>query len=1809
MLPILSEKIFSQSQEVSWTVTVYNTPHTIVSEGIIYRPATPTSSFGDSIDFSTASLAAMNTHFDNNTTPGLVDSAGVEINGRIPVIYNYWGSEAPIGIYSAGNVALRFKGYIKTTGSYGFSVLGKGNAKVFVDSAAVLAGAVDEEYPLYTTSLGAYTAGDQVDIFYWGQNLEWGGIAVRVFSDAGVATSDGIDWDLMRETDILSASFMDSNVAVTSFTVPEATQVTITNVVGQISTCNIPIVLASTVDMLGWEFDHTYKTLVNKDTNDEIKRGNLVTVVGGYTNEQHYQFTGHIVDITPGEDTIELVLNSIEGRMTDQLSENLPDKLSYATFGYSERKGVENPVFGVPAYDHWPYEYALTDMLLRSWIDASLLNGKKELLRVDETTVEEGANLFRVRSLTDAHIRVQRKANYGNPYGDASLPPDDEYLTTSELTATLYARAVELTERIGYDFRADYQGNIITLPRNNPSSIVHVSSGTAGSVYTVNPAAIKGSYQKFTGTGWSYVASGIKASRIDLVTVRNSEYGSINVDIVRAEDSWSSSTTVDLDYADETFYYDQVLTVDLSNITSYSVLSGADYGTYTVTVTPNGGDSGTVYALNALRIFETDPETPTSRYNLSTLINAIKLAGRSNINEHVNDAIVTGARKAVLTDSQKVFDKIVLEYVVSRSTDTHAILNPSSLNYDGRKITAFLSDESIADQELADWTSRTLVSRYRAPEPSVSVTHTCIPTLELRDPVYVTDSKFDKYDATKEYWVTSFKTTYKPASALIEIELTPFAETPSYEPREEIDIALFHNKPIINLGITYPSLDGSNIITNPGLNQDIVSTKVISSGVIANDGTYYMTVDTGTVSPGTDLLYITSTDTQKAVNIGLADVEYFKNTPYHNFYEKTGTRLDLPFEMADGSAAYALNGWHVDTGDTAIFSFHKIQNPYPSGIVPFYDPYYSELPVPELISISFDALISGYYRVSIVDAKNSTPETIAWLTAPSIEDIEPEAHWSYVTAGINKTYTWDGVDNIGSWNRKQSEEYTWRQRGNFPIAENPAIGKGFYAQNNQNSALTHISDELDGSEVVYPIGKYAQFFIRVEVMRDISSEILRVESTKGSDNISAGEIADVLDIDAQPLTSRYIYYHLPQPNKATISIEDWDITAGEYDTSNPGNDWNSVPDNDATFRDTKPIKISITPVTRLGAKFTSNVSTYIKVHRTAHLSAQILDETAIISSEIWNSKSQGIYKKTLNTRRMSNDDHTLIFADNSFISGADVGDWTFYPSLFVKDFGRGEESIDYLNYLQLLEVPSWNPSRTTGEDRSRHLLAMIAYLFYLSVFTQDRSGRLVWAIDSSFVDKSKILGNTSTTTFPNDLDRHQRRTMYTRQWWDYERLDELLGSTGWNIAQKHYGGYSDKFDFHDEDAGGELYPLANTTSYVTGHTKTSYLDPYCEDLVDNGSLDFDGVGAGTLYRDLGNTGGSTSLGAWTWENDGFYWIPNITRDFHPFYAVPPMGRASYKLKNDDDTFWEDNYYLATPDANDESKYDNFASTLRVRTASSGEIASSLMRGGKVVEDEYKNTTVPSNIIQFQKQDDIKHYEDCRGAFTNGPEGALEPINIVGGNHYYLNTKLYRHFRTKRTSDRVNINYNDVWRKGWFFLTFRHTYNWESASMFPVDSHKMLITGALDSDKTGSPLSAGSFDPGGYAGWKDDHPSAQQTGTWAETGSAAELHWRNDHTNHSKMDHYISGLIGEAGGSNTIENPSVALTDEDKPNYLNVDQNIFLQRWVVTLNSARDGRFYAFGGLMPIAVGPRLPQTRRVLLALSLVNNRRTTRIS
>jgi hypothetical protein len=160
------------------------------------------------------------------------------------------------------------------------------------------------------------------------------------------------------------------------------------------------------------------------------------------------------------------------------------------------------------------------------------------------------------------------------------------------------------------------------------------------------------------------------------------------------------------------------------------------------------------------------------------------------------------------------------------------------------------------------------------------------------------------------------------------------------------------------------------------------------------------------------------------------------------------------------------------------------------------------------------------------------------------------------------------------------------------------------------------------------------------------------------------------------------------------------------------------------------------------------------------------------------------------------------------------------------------------------------------------------------------------------------------------------------------------------------------------------------------------------------------------------------------------------------------------------------------------------------------------------------------VFDYQRQQEWKTWEEIRGVLTIDGQGIFDGEgNIVNGEFiktlvqgsypYYVNPLLYDEIRIRKIGAQDSKQNSRVFMsseagnktrvqivgpvflyyKSWFQWTFRHTYNWESATYFPVDTTRnfqlrpdYLFPAYDDTLVTPSNIA---YDPGAWAGFKDD----------------------------------------------------------------------------------------------------------------------------
>jgi hypothetical protein len=1371
---------------------------------------------------------------------------------------------------------------------------------------------------------------------------------------------------------------------------------------------------------------------------------------------------------------------------------------------------------------------------------------------------------FRARSLNDSLLKLQRQARYGNigtGFND-SRPSDDAYVYRPDASRSLLDGIRQLSDGFGYDFRSNALGSLVLTTRHNPQNAHEIVGGTT----TYEPNAYGGTYQVFSSS--FSVSQEVYASRIDLAVGRRNTTGILTYTVEASDGTQVANGTFDTALTGETtgiFLYDDRFTLDGDNAVIATLYSG-DWDNYVVTISDS---SGSLWWLDTIFTYESDPNTTAFPETLQTDEAILKLTTTSQAREGRNHVVVVGKRKASVTDSSKFHNpnNPEHEFFVSTGVDASSIWDPAATNYIGLKSSVIIVDDTVADQDYADWVAQTLLIRQRAPDPNPSIDHTILPLLEPRDPLLVSDEAYSSITDSTKVWVTGFKEKYTVETALSSVDTTSYKEIPSYEPRQDLDLdtidSVYGGRPAVNVNISYPSLDDATI-TNAGGNIPTRFTEDVleQSYTVSTDGNGdYLDMSAEDIWPPIpDSIRIKTTS-----GIFSHIHRWLKNNPYHKFwhiYDYTAKKLHIPFENGDGGSNYGRgsSGWGA-SGSSVTISYRGLDenlgvSQVYSGESPFYDPYISELPDGQLIDIQFDALISGYYRVSVWAKKQdgNSPIVVSWLTEPGVDQEDSEGHWEYLQSGKSKQYLWDGVDAVGEWNQIQSEAYSWLARGVFQTEQKPSIGRGYYVWNDQHSTIATISGQKTSGKLTFNDDHYAQFYIKIECQSDIFADTIEpIREVRSDELITTG--------GQNPQSEIYIYTHLPPPSRMEISeVEDWDPSVGTWDRDQPSEaGWVTSPDSGATIRNGKPIRLTFNALARPGTLFNNdNDYTTFKVFRHVHLNANIYDIFMMFLGKKWTELAIAEQKRLV-CRKLTNAENTTIIADTEFRRGDTLetssGKWVFEP----QDFTIDDQELQYANYLQLEDVPEFSINREIGETNSRLILAYMNYLFYVSAYTQDRSGRMVWAIDRSFIDKGKITGHTFTTDFPEDLENYFNRTLLTRQWNDPDYVDDL--ASDWSIAganEKYIQFFWRRLEPNDTDGAGVLR-LNSTGGNVTGNLETSYTDHHTNGVKSSGRL----PGAYSVLRQLGQSPGTLDyFGDWTWEgvdtnvysttvNTDPLWIPALTRDFHGYYLVPPMV---YPPEADDP---KTNCYERVQM---DGKEDPAASKVWFSRAYPMDGSTKQFWCGHSAEEFVNDDSskVSSGLFDYSRQNELLSWEHYRGALSSG-QLPVSPVYVqpVAG-PYLMNFLRYDEYsetahtfglagNTVRLSAAVSMA--DVTTRpsssvySWFESTFRHEFNWESSTYFPVAIpkyrlHPEFLYTKYDQRKVPSGIV---YDAGAWAGWKDD-------------SGGTKLKWYNPITDEG----------GETRG----------------------EDNIF------TSQSS------------PYAVGPETPEKTNMIMSVALVNRRR-----
>lgn len=264
------------------------------------------------------------------------------------------------------------------------------------------------------TSPTAFATGDQLDLYYVQDRAskvgyEFGGYlfkAVHALSiptgTAGLKTRAA----LALEAPVIGCGLMDDGLSGTTALSKKtltriASDVEIVRRRGEIAQASfvVPLVNTSVTDGIGWEWVRSGGnqagflrlrdfvdngaggvTAISGNGVDpwlDVKRGRLIRIRVGFQKwdlsmDLTNSLTGFINDFEGASDgRVRVTVLGLSQRMADQHVKNFPDKMSYQCYSYMRRSGTVEPVYDIHAYDNWPLELALRDMVVRSGIDES----------------------------------------------------------------------------------------------------------------------------------------------------------------------------------------------------------------------------------------------------------------------------------------------------------------------------------------------------------------------------------------------------------------------------------------------------------------------------------------------------------------------------------------------------------------------------------------------------------------------------------------------------------------------------------------------------------------------------------------------------------------------------------------------------------------------------------------------------------------------------------------------------------------------------------------------------------------------------------------------------------------------------------------------------------------------------------------------------------------------------------------------------------------------------------------------------------------------------------------------------------------------------------------------------------------------------------------------------------------------------------------------------------------------------------------------------------------------------------------------
>ena len=373
------------------------------------------------------------------------------VDGRAASVVGYWaaGAPGPHGATQYRTIAYRYQGLLRSAAlrswfssaadplSVQFAVGGSGYCRIQVNGVDIMGGpgelvqgrwadpgqvpngTINEQLflngGLMWTRPVSMSAGDALDIYYVQDREPWGGFVVKAYNVTGLtpaitsATGHRKRTEAAAAAVVVGCGLFDRGPSV-PVTLPMIENITVEIRQDQSPKliCTLPLMATDDGepaipggDMVGWTWQREgtdavgYLRAQTPDSGTvDVRRGRLIQVNAGFTDpgtgiaETWNVFTGFVDDFDElATGLVSLSAMGFEQRLAEQFVKNYPDPVSYMTFNYRRTRGIVEPVYAITAYDNWPLEYAIRDMLVRTGIEESRMALPMMVPQADGTDV------------------------------------------------------------------------------------------------------------------------------------------------------------------------------------------------------------------------------------------------------------------------------------------------------------------------------------------------------------------------------------------------------------------------------------------------------------------------------------------------------------------------------------------------------------------------------------------------------------------------------------------------------------------------------------------------------------------------------------------------------------------------------------------------------------------------------------------------------------------------------------------------------------------------------------------------------------------------------------------------------------------------------------------------------------------------------------------------------------------------------------------------------------------------------------------------------------------------------------------------------------------------------------------------------------------------------------------------------------------------------------------------------------------------------------------------------------------------------